>query len=116
MDRFDEIKRRWMPSPTTKADQSYEQACSDINWLVAEIKRLRSQHDGTTHADGCWSWGSRHYECAVGEIERLRKIEEAALEWKKIYSICPGSRDFAGSARATLWAELHNNPRPESAS
>lgn len=24
----------------------------------------------TTHAPGCWSWGQRHYECAVGQIER----------------------------------------------
>lgn len=25
-----------------------------------------------THADGCWSWGHGHYECAVGKIERLQ--------------------------------------------
>ena len=24
----------------------------------------------TTHAPGCWGRGPRHYECAVGQIER----------------------------------------------
>lgn len=24
----------------------------------------------TTHAPDCWGWGPRHYECAVGQIER----------------------------------------------
>ena len=27
----------------------------------------------TTHAQGCWSWGPRHYECALREIERMEK-------------------------------------------
>ena len=33
----------------------------------------------TTHAHVCWSWGPRHYECALSEIERLR-AEVKALE------------------------------------
>ena len=27
---------------------------------------------GTTHSPVCWSWGPRHYECALREIEVLR--------------------------------------------
>lgn len=37
----------------------------------------------TTHSSVCWSWGPRHYECALREIERLRaeiKVWEALFE------------------------------------
>ena len=32
----------------------------------------RQANHGTTHAEGCVSWGRGHYECAMVEIERLR--------------------------------------------
>ena len=34
----------------------------------------------TTHAAGCWSWGPKHYECAVGQIERDEALLRQALE------------------------------------
>lgn len=34
----------------------------------------------TTHAAGCWSWGPRHYECAVGQIGRNEALLRQALE------------------------------------
>lgn len=33
----------------------------------------RYESRAATHADDCWSWGPRHYDCAVREIERLRE-------------------------------------------
>ena len=35
----------------------------------------------TTHAHDCWSWGPRHYECAVGQVERDEALLRQALEW-----------------------------------
>ena len=32
----------------------------------------RYESRATTHAADCWSWGPRHYECAVREIKALR--------------------------------------------
>ena len=32
-----------------------------------------------THAPGCWGWGQRNYECAVGQIERDEALLREAL-------------------------------------
>jgi hypothetical protein len=45
----------------------------------------------TTHADDCWSWGPKHYECAIGKIERDEALLRQALE-ALIWTT--GSEDF----------------------
>ena len=37
---------------------------------------LPQSAENTTHADSCWSWGPRHYECALREIARQREVIE----------------------------------------
>ena len=33
----------------------------------------------STHADGCWSWGRGHYECALKKIKRDEALLRQAL-------------------------------------
>lgn len=46
----------------------------------AHFLESRRAMTDTTHAPVCWSWGPRHYECAVGQIKRDEALLKQALE------------------------------------
>ena len=46
----------------------------------ARRKYLEMTDCQTTHAADCWGWGPRHYECAVGQVERDEALLRQALE------------------------------------
>ena len=51
--------------------------------LEAELASLRTDRyksRATTHASVCWSWGPKHYECAVGQIRRDEALLRQALD------------------------------------
>src|SRR5690606_4712103 len=43
-------------------------------------RRLAMTDRQSTHGHDCWSWGPKHYECAVREIERLAAQLTAAQQ------------------------------------
>lgn len=52
----------------------------------------------STHADGCWSWGHGHYECAVREIKALlAEVEMLLAERDSLAAALEADRNAVGS-------------------
>lgn len=43
--------------------------------LAAGLNGTTAQDLGTTHFEGCYDRGPKHYECALREIERLKGVK-----------------------------------------
>lgn len=57
-----------------------EAAEAEIERLRAQVARLTRMLDdpGTTHAEGCSTWGPKHWQCALNERDALLARVEAA--------------------------------------
>ena len=66
-----------------------------------------------THAPGCWSWGPRRYECAVGQIERDEALLRQALEALEVYrEYDPEGEGVADKVAAALRERLGEGAEP----
>lgn len=64
----------------------------------------------STHAPGCWGWGPRHYECAVREIERLRKMHQDAYQ-RGLQAGSRGLREMYDAIQAVKRQDAWGNAR-----
>ena len=61
--------------------------------------------DGTTHSEGCYTWGRGHYDCAMREIDRL--LAEVAVVKQSLTTV-EAERDalqdrIASAATGEVW-------------
>lgn len=62
------------------------------------------------HGPDCWSWGPKHYECAVREIERLRKMHQDAYQ-RGLQAGYRGLREMYDTIQAVKRQDAWDNTR-----
>lgn len=87
----------------------------NLEAALAAYKAVKQQaSDVQTHAVGCWAWGHRHYECAVGRIEALEADNARMSRIEDAVRSVP-SYAWHRSTFDELLAVLENSPRPDTA-
>jgi hypothetical protein len=86
-----------MTETERKLDLLLGDALAENERLKRELKYqdAREGHIGT-HSPECWTFGPRHYDCAIRHITEMatgaiKKLEEAALTEEEFRVYCEGS-------------------------
>lgn len=102
--------RAYADGPCVAPDEVLHEAAEKLEKLDS---LLRSMH-GTlqraadaaqrvaTHSDGCWTWGPRHYQCAVAKVKWLRELVQAIVDTRHTYGWGPEADAAIESARVGL--------------
>jgi len=84
---------------------------STLETYASEAVRMNAcESRASTHAEGCWSWGPAHYECAVREIERLRKMHQDAYQ-RGLQAGSRGLREMYDAVQAAKRQDAWDNTR-----
>lgn len=78
---------------------------------VGRHDRYKSR--ASTHADGCWSWGPGHYECAVREIKALRAERDELVEQLRLATIAEAIAEAEANDAAIDRERAKENGNPE---
>lgn len=89
-----------------------EAAEAEIERLRAQVARLTRMLDdpGTTHAEGCATWGPKHWQCALNERDALRASLTSEKECQGAFVIrVLGQEDYDNSPCQAHPLELVEN-------